>query len=439
MKPTEPNKPLDNELIAHIRESLVAHEEEYLSGAWEKFNNKPTPKTPIIWLNAVNILRGVAALLVLGFLGYFLIDKKEGIQSQNQVAKANPEQPVQKPVTQTLGKPGEDTEASSSVLADTENDKSVNLGEQQSRSVVGKDILEKDFGLALNPTNVDKGSGEQTITANRAEQKTVSVAPKEVAENVTQQIIAKNKPDETKPNIIEFFDSETKKNQTDKNAMANNKTASKFTVGVVVAPSFGNVNKLNMGYGVSVDYSLSDKFSLNSGIAYNQMAAAKGAFSASDGAMNAPSSSAIIQRQSTRSLTSVQEQISGIDIPLELKYHINKNLYANVGVSAFAVISQKTDNTYLENRVEQRVSNSASGFQQLSSVLVTDKVTEQAEPSTVDNYSYLGFYNFSFGYKKKISKNNAFAVEPFVKLPMREVNTQNLRLIGTGVKLKFDF
>ncbi|RZK54513.1 MAG: hypothetical protein EOO87_10230 [Pedobacter sp.] len=438
MKPTEPNKPLDNELIAHIRESLVEHEEEYLPGAWEKFNEQPNRKTPIIWLNAVNILRGVAALLVLGFLGYFLIDKKEVAQPQNQVVKANTEQPAQKPVEQALGKPGEEIEENPSVLADTENDKPVSLGEERN-SITEKDILGKDFGLALNPTNVDKVNGEQKITASTTEQKEVSVAQKEVTEKVAQQVIAKNESVETKKNIIDFFDNETKKNQADKNTMANNKTASKFTVGVVVAPSFGNVSKLNMGYGVSVDYSLSDKFSLNSGIAYNQMAAAKGAFSASNGAMNSPSSSAIIQRQSTRSLESVQEQISGIDIPLEIKYHINKNLYANVGVSAFAVISQKTDNTYIENRVEQRVSNSASGFQQLSSVLVTDKVTEQAAPNTVDDYSYLGFYNFSFGYKKKISKNNAFAVEPFVKLPMREVNTQNLRLIGTGVKLKFDF
>ncbi|RYG08670.1 MAG: hypothetical protein EOO07_25210 [Chitinophagaceae bacterium] len=194
-----------------------------------------------------------------------------------------------------------------------------------------------------------------------------------------------------------------------------------------------------MGYGVSVDYSLSDKFSLNSGIAYNQMTAGKNNVSTFDGAMNSPTNSAIIARQSTRSLTGVQEQVAGIDIPLELKYHLSKNLYANVGVSAFAVISQKQNNTYLENRVEQRISDSPNGYQQLSSVLVTDKITEQAEPTAVDDYSYLGFYNFSFGYKKKISKNNSFAVEPFVKLPMREVNTQNLRLIGTGVKLKFDF
>ena len=56
-----------------------------------------------------------------------------------------------------------------------------------------------------------------------------------------------------------------------------------------------------------------------------------------------------------------------------------------------------------------------------------------------EDYSYLGFYNFAFGYKTKISKKNAFAIEPFLKLPMREVKTENLRLIGTGVKLKFDF
>lgn len=431
MKPTEPNKPLENELIAHIRASLVEHEEEYLPGAWEKFNEqKPNKKTPVVWLN---VLRGVAALLVLGVLGYFLTDKKENEQPV-EVAKVKP----------VLAKPNQTVPVEPVELAKKATDNSALknpvLVDGKKPLVMQKENLAKDVilttdHLAAVNTNIDVTTPIKPTT----QQKEVSVLPKDVTIVKEQPVIAKTDKVESKPSIIEFFDSETKKNQADKSVVAQNKSGNKFTVGVVVAPSFGNVNKLNMGYGLSIDYSLSDKFSLNSGIAYNQMTAGKNNVGSYDGAMNSPTTSAIIARQSTRSLTKVQEQVAGIDIPLELKYHVSKNLYANVGISAFAVISQKQNNTYLENRVEQRISDSPNGYQQLSSVLVTDMVSEKAESGTVDDYSYLGFYNFSVGYKKKISKNNSFAVEPFVKLPMREVNTQNLRLIGTGVKLKFDF
>ncbi|RZJ81878.1 MAG: hypothetical protein EOO47_02700 [Flavobacterium sp.] len=433
MKPTEPNKPLENELIAHIRASLVEHEEEYLPGAWEKFNEeKPTKKTPIIWLN---VLRGVAALLVLGVLGYFLTDKKE-TQQPVEVAKVNSKSVESKPSQATTIEPTDSTPSINNGALQAEQFKASKNPFVKENEVVNKDaIITSDQDLVIVKNNTDVTAPINTVT----QPKEVAILPKEVALTAEQNVLAKAAKVETKPSIIEFFDSETKKNQADKNMVAKNKSNNKFTLGVVVAPSFGNVNKLNMGYGVSVDYSLSDKFSLNSGIAYNQMTAGKNDVSSFDGAMNSPTNSAIIARQSTRSLAGVQEQVAGIDIPLEIKYHVSKNLYANVGVSAFAVISQKQNNTYLENRVEQRVSSVGEGSMQISSVLVTDKVTEKADPGTATDYSYLGFYNFSFGYKKKISKNNSFAVEPFVKLPMREVNTQNLRLIGTGVKLKFDF
>lgn len=421
MKPTEHKTPLEKELIAHIRESLVEHEESYQLGAWEKFN-APEKKLRPFWLP---FLQGAAAILIVGFVGFLILNKKPTIEQVTKVEVKKSESIGKEPIETEEIDPKKDIEiaaqkpAVSNNTGQTENKKSNDLTE----NLLQPEIKNQQVAVTNNTT----------ITPQNA-----NVVP--VQDQVVKAdapIVANNKVDAPKVNIIDFLDNETKNNKAKKaDEIASNKK-SKFTVGLVVAPSFGNVKRLNMGYGVSVDYSLSDKFSLNSGLAYNQMAAAAGPQN-NMAAADMPAASAIAKSTTTKSLESIEEQVTGIDIPLEIKYHVSKNFYANVGVSAFAVINQKRNNTYLEQTVVQQYNNSMASSNTFSSVLVSERVTE-AETAKTEDYKYLGFYNLSFGYKKKISKNNAFAVEPFLKLPMREVKTENLRLIGTGVKLKFDF
>ena len=71
--------------------------------------------------------------------------------------------------------------------------------------------------------------------------------------------------------------------------------------------------------------------------------------------------------------------------------------------------------------------------------IVNQRTTERASATAIETVNYIGFYNFSFGYTKKIYKNHALSIEPFVKLPIRVVTQDNLRLIGTGVRLRVGF
>ncbi|TKC12711.1 PorT family protein [Pedobacter polaris] len=427
MKPTEPNKPLNTELIAHVRERLLEHEEAYVQGAWEKFNVSEKKQRPLVFMP---FLQGAAAILLIGFITFLLTNKKPSTEQDTKVV-TNKTQSAEK----VSVKPKE-------VIANNETSspfKEENLNAFKESVKINHLNQEADKkGFEDNLTN----SQNQPIVTNSNQlyqaQKVIELPAEKVVSKPIEQVIVANKGEEQKVSTMDFLENETKNNKDKKSDNVVDKKQSKFTLGLVVAPSFGNVKKLNMGYGVSVDYSLSDKFSLNSGIAYNQMAASKGA----DKSMSYDSpvtNSAIAKNSSTKSLESVEERVTGIDIPLEIKYHVNKNFYANFGVSAFAVINQKRNNTYIEEKLVQQSAGTSAASIQFSNVLVSERVTEKEEPAKIDNYSYLGFYNLSFGYKKKISKHNSFAIEPFLKLPMKEVKTENLKLIGTGVKLKFDF
>ncbi|TKC03154.1 porin family protein [Pedobacter cryotolerans] len=441
MKPTEHKTPLERELIAHIRESLVEHEESYQLGAWEKFNAPEKKRRPFF----VPFLQGAAAILIIGLITFLIVNKKSNsldtvtsnIKTEQTEIEQNPLENVikieQKPII------------SKSTITSNDDPKEQTLKNQNSR------ISSSNQSLTIAQNQTVLGTQEtvaatnlpvqkQAVNTNKVEiiepYKPVEKHVENVLSNPTQESVTVTKVETQKTNIIDFLESETKNNIAKKEKEKTDKNNNRFTLGLVVAPSFGNVKRLNMGYGVSVDYQLSDKFALNSGLAYNQMAAAKGVIN--NGQSDMASVSAIAKSSSTKSLESIEERVTGIDIPLEIKYNVSKNLYANVGVSAFAVINQKRNNTFLEERIVQQ-SAGLSSANSFSSVLVTQRVTENQTVTETQDYSYLGFYNLSFGYKKKISKNNSFAIEPFLKLPMREVKTENLRLIGTGVKLKFDF
>ncbi|WP_448636129.1 hypothetical protein [Pedobacter panaciterrae] len=51
MQPIEHMKGSEDELIAHIKESLTGHEEEYVPGSWENFNQiEGKRNAKVLWL-----------------------------------------------------------------------------------------------------------------------------------------------------------------------------------------------------------------------------------------------------------------------------------------------------------------------------------------------------------------------------------------------------
>ena len=167
-------------------------------------------------------------------------------------------------------------------------------------------------------------------------------------------------------------------------------------------------------------------------------------------------------RQYKRAMQEVEEKTKELQRELkevkqeniELKYSFNKNVYASLGVSAFAVIGQSRSNTFIQgvvvNGTPNKVSSSTDGplvntglssskGQFENTYILNKKVVEKASLEGQNNVNYLGFYNFSVGYKKMMLKRHFVAFEPFVKLPIKEVTQDNLRLVGAGLRLKVDF
>ncbi|WP_316750418.1 hypothetical protein [Pedobacter gandavensis] len=450
MKPNEHIKLPDDELIAHIKGQLMAHEEDYAPGSWENFNSeKPAKKRGMFfWLGS---LSSAAALIMIGFAVFFMNDKKERLKPEVLTGTKPSNQQIEFPKERAdnASKPA----ALAGAMKPEEGAADLKAAEMTSATVKvsGSDPKFVATGKEVNtvagtldqqrPVNNPANNLEHASTVAIPENTAIAVVGQE------QKAVVAEAPVALKTQSLEEFLAQESKNgnargrRTPDHLAALAMNNDKWEMGVMVAPSFGSSKKLNMGYGLSMGYALSKKISINSGISYNEMGASRTTPSAPGGGqMDMPSTTTKGLAGNSKELKAVDANLRGIDIPLEIRYRLTKNLYANVGVSAFAVLNQKQKNTFLESQVQSGpVDPGSSASMTFKANVLSTTVTQEQQTSDLKTDPYLGFYNFSLGYKQQISRGKSVSLEPFVKLPIKEFTQENLYLIGTGLRLKFDF
>ncbi|KQR71317.1 hypothetical protein [Pedobacter sp. Leaf176] len=435
---------MDKELIDHIKDNLQAHEEAYTPGAWERFSVPDEKKRSRFFYWPL----WSAAAIILVITSIFLLQNDPQNVEHSIVKNTVPKTKKQ-----------ENSEKENSSKADLVIDKSTRSASVEDKLPLPKDARFKSQSktfrtkisevVSNNPFNEAKSETlNPLITNNLANQRrleeTFHSRKANLNSNFSQvQIkIEKKKMPEARMTFEQLLEQDSHKSGLAKTEKS--KTITKWEPGVFVAPSMGNDNKVNMNYGFSLSYNLANKLSISSGITYaalsttSNLMASSG--SASDAVANAPSASnAIAYSSASKSFESVDASISGINIPLELKYRISSNFYTGIGVSALAILNNKKNNNYLISSAQNTTIANASGTSTQKMLVVTERISEpQTGPATTTD-KYLGFYNFSIGYQQKISKKNNFAVEPFLRLPMKTFSNDKLNLTNGGVRLKFDF
>jgi len=432
-------KPSEDELISHIKKTMASHEEPYVEGAWEKFNESTANEKKRVF-GFYQVLNIAAMLLVCAFV-FLYVDKvveKPKVETAKQ--KSSPsEQPFAQPEIIP-----EISEASPTL---PETERSIYTVKSKSSEAVMDSVMESAFDNKYAYRAVDSAEilaqSARLMAPDHQIQMPMMAAGKRLQLN--QGALLRSKLPLTGITPMAAEEQRTGKSLAFQDFLKNEQVLAaarieekespvkqdKWELGLMVAPSIGNNNKLNLGYGLSMGYALSKKVSVVSGITYNDM-------NASNQVPAAPVHTAAFFSGETKNLQSVEASVSGIDIPLGIKYNLSKKVYANVGVSAFAVLNERKNNTYVQETSVQSASTDPGSLGEMRIVVLNQRVTEKApDPSVGDKY--IGFYNLSFGVKQPLSKKNTLSLEPFVKLPMKETSADNLRLIGTGIKLKLDF
>jgi len=414
---------MDKELIEHIKSQLQNHEEHYPAGAWERFSGKEEQKRRIpfwpLW---------AAAALIFVFGGVFFAvnnqDQKNGgvaavkpqaKQPKNEVAKSTSDKNVvikenHTPVTNLNNGNNEALLASNKTVQNT----SIHPFATES---IPYNVPQTIEATGLNNINILENTLNGINLAN------FSVKPIDILS--TQK---KTSPTPAPAQKISFEDLLAQDSRDNQNKpISKTSQPSKWTPDVYVAPAMGNDNKVTMNYGVSLSYAIANKLSISSGVSYASISTTE--------SLNAQAP----QSLSGKNLASVDAKVRGINIPLELKYNISDKLYTGVGISALAVINNSQQNNYLVNQVQNVSYSAANGMNDQKMLIVQEKTSEPQPENNIDPDKYIGFYNFSLGYKQKISKKNNISIEPFLRLPMKTFSKENLNLTNGGLRLKIDF
>lgn len=403
---------MDKELIEHIKSQLKAHEENYSAGAWERFAEKDQKRRTFVYWPL-----WTAAAIILVFFGIFFglnnLTKTDIAKSKEKIERKKPIEHL----PETSGELANGGDLKSLKSKENSKDKSSSMPQNYSSDALLIDHLHAKPQLK---------NGLIAQSEEKLNNEFVNVQLSNLQNTNKQIVISKqNQPSAKKLTFEELLsaDSKTKIAKTEEKKTAN----SKWESGVYVAPAMGNDNKVNVNYGFSLSYAVANKLSLNSGISYASLSSTETLSESSP------------QSLTGRNLGAVSAKVSGINVPLELRYNISDKFYTGVGVSALAVLNNSQDNTYLSNDVQTFASPSSAVTGNAKQYIVKEKTVEPQAAASVGLDNYIGFYNFSFGYKQKVFKKNNVSIEPFLQLPMKTFSKENLNLTNGGIRLKFDF
>ena len=373
-------KEQEKAFFKQIEEVLHQHDEAYALGAWEEFDanrKKNKRKWPMyIWAAAA------AVLLLLGF-GLFEITNRDKPYNNPALVKNRNEKGKLKEEKEMVKQLPVKNEAGNSLIANTP------------RNLVDPVLPQVDELIALVKPNQQP---ENVAIATTAKDTIIT----------TLVVKSVNKP------VIKY-DSLVNRNRV---VVKDEKTTSKLTYSLVVSPSL-NDKKVNFGGGMELFYQLGNRLSVSGGLMYTALSAK------SDG----KSLVATGNKPQGANLA-----VSGIELPLGIKYQTNSGFYAAAGVSALGLLNNQLEYSFLEEKTVIQTAFSAGVATEVFTVVSERKTENSIAPLN----NYMGFFNFSAG-KKQTFGNVNLNIGPFVKVPFSSVSTERIKLLQGGIKVSVDF
>lgn len=426
------------DIIKEMADRLREHSVPYKEGAWERFN-KAEPRKPrylVLW----PYLSAAAAILIAVILFLKPEENKiveselaeqriERVEDPSQVISKEVEEKGSESVQVEIGAQNEIAALASRVRAQNQLVKNNEVAFQSSDRILENPEVFKS-------TQVDEVKGKSSpVNTNTI----ISETP--LASTETKEDTKANGA----PNPDSFLESLLSLEKRE-GLIANQLTDNKWSVGINVSPNISSSRQLNMGGGVAIAYTVSPKVSLSSGISYLQLDAERMPGIPSQmaspsvdvpanypGVSGLPTGAYIHSNSSVKTLNKTETNLVGLDIPITVNYHINKNFYASAGVSVFNVLSENRIHQF-ENQ-EINVFHSKAEDMSPEPVIRTFYSNEVASEKPYEGNNLNGFFNFSVGYSIPVSKKIGISIEPFLKIPMGSAGDTDMNLRNGGIKI----
>lgn len=365
--------------LNHVKE-VFEYELPYKEGSWEKFQQQHRKKERAIWFSWTVKVAAILFFSILLWLWRIPVPVKTNIDVLTVTKPAERRYLIQKDNISVL------------------KAKPISVPKKLISSTIDW-VLSSDSGIVIQTTVTDSNIVQVT--------------------NPHRNVLTQNSPARTSAAVTKWTDlpASTKKMETDH--------AGEWKISPLLATTYGTSGNLRLGFGATVTYALNNRFAINTGAAFNQLSA-----------LHKTNDISIMEGEGKK-LQSVQTAISGLDIPIELKYKLNAHNYISMGVSAMGILKQSQALNYSELKmIKVSVDGDDGVISENRLVAVEESVAVSGEELPKQNY--IGFYNFSYGISRNIGKQ-VFIIEPFIKLPMKTYSDRRTNLTSGGIKLKFEF
>lgn len=292
------------------------------------------------------------------------------------------------------------------------------LKAEQSLNEIAGDTQNKNDG-SESEEKLTKDSYQQTVALARLSDPALHSAG-EMRTGITAPDFAANTltPPNTTDRSTYYNTAPGNSNALDTQNRLPGRQTPRLTIGLMGGPDISTVGGISDFYdpgykiGLSVEYNLSKKLALSIGAIHSNVQ-----YTASDNEYNPP--------QGYWPSGDIPEETVGrcllIDIPISLKYNVlhfdRSRLFATGGVSSYIMLNEDYRFKY----------NSYAAGQQ-----------QRWQDRTGTRY-WMSNAVFSLGYEMDLRKNISLRVEPFIKVPMREVGWTNVKLYSMGSFLSVNY
>lgn len=420
----------EREITELIKTTLDNYQEDYIPGAWENFVSIRKRKKKIIFLR---IASGIAACLIIGLLGLQYFSSDHLVKQDTAIVKNDRRQkPLVKDSIDKTDAPQADKAGSRELLADqnTDNRETPKSVYQSAKTKVvvkdSNDAKNKSSQLAEVATQLNNGAGEKNSTAIPSSANVVENTQKQSG-NRTDSTVNKADSKPSKPAEKKAFSEQELLRRFAANDIQSSEKR-KIRVGINFSPG---VSSTQMGSaftysgGVSTDIKLFSNILLSTGLQIEHQSVKNG-------------------NNATASLSAARTKadLVNLDLPLNITWKFisgkSKSFYVSGGVSSLAYLSEKYDKTISIRQIAE-VKTVAAGMEKLSYKMENIETKSETTEPSFNSLDIAGRLNLIFGMEQRLSPKLYLHLEPYMKIPVSGLATENLRFSTGGVTCKISF
>ena len=201
-------------------------------------------------------------------------------------------------------------------------------------------------------------------------------------------------------------------------------------------------SKVNMGGGLLSEIAIGKRFSITSGILLTKQSlqmSGPASLPTLATTLN-PGTNGVIQSSSQEQRRTLNMQLVGLDIPVNVQYHLSRNtnrgMYVSLGFSSLVYLQEDYTHTTRETTTRKYYGGGAKA--NTADTYVTE-TNAKSNPESLSRFDFAKMLNISMGMKYVVANNMQILIEPYIKYPLGSLTSEELKFGSAGINLRCSF